>query len=186
MTRPRSKNDYPPKTNNRKKGGLDERATGDQHHQSHLLADHPAVLRDDVLQLSRPHQYRICRAAHEPRSGLRPGHLRVRRQHLLSRLHGARNPQQSHAALGRRAGLAGADPDHLGRGGDRDGVRVGRLELLCAALRSRRRGGRLHARRRSLSDLLVPGALSRPRRRRLHHRRRRSPRFSADRSRPRS
>src|ERR1700757_1577581 len=41
-------------------------------------------------------------------------------------------------ALGRRARLAGAHPDHLGRGGNRDGVRVGRLELLCAAVRSRR------------------------------------------------
>ena len=136
-----------------------------------IQADRAVSIRDAVLQLSRPHQYRLCLAADEQAARPRSVGVRLCRQHLLLRLHGARGTQQHAAAPGGGAALDRSHPDLLGVSGGRDGVRLERQKLLRAAFPAGRHGGRLPARRCRLPHELVPRAVSRAGSGRVHHRR---------------
>ena len=96
--------------------------------------------------------------------GFVAGGLRLRRRHLLRRLHAVRGPEQHHPRARRRAALDRAHHDHVGA---RSRARMmfvhGAEQLLRAALSARARGSRLLPRHHLLPDALVSRARERAR-----------------------
>ncbi len=136
-----------------------------------LVAPHSVSGAGVFLFLSRPRQSRLRRADHECRAEILPDHFRLGRRHLLHRLFHFRGAEQSGAGEIRRQPLDRAHHGDLGHHLRVDGAGVGRLELLLPALPAWRRRSRIFPGHHSLSDLLVPGGISRAFSRRLRHRR---------------
>ena len=100
--------------------------------------------------------------------GFLAGGIRPRSRHFLPRLFSFRGAVQSDPRKGRCAALDRPGDDHVGDHFRGFRVYQRRDELPHLALFAGRGGGRLLSRHHSLSQLLVPGALSRRRRFAVH------------------
>ncbi len=141
---------------------------GSAGHQQGQLADRAVRGALLLCLLPRSRQCRLRRARDEQGSRVHRDDVRLGRRHLLLRVFLLRSAEQ----FGTRAvrGAAVDRPDHgdLGPLVGRDGADLERMELSRHPLPARRGRGRLLPGDHSVSDLLVPVALSRSHGRPLH------------------